>query len=471
MFLLDRISMLPAALLLLLNAALTAAQTRKSLSAGWVTPVDTPPNPPFFTLPTADQLAVSIALCSGTTDTPIPRFFLTNGSSTASPGPDGGTDVVEIVLDHGHGSWTGPFPSGGVLGVLNAAQMPFEIGVSEGVPIHQSDDSAALLGDTTSTQALLFSPAFSPPDIQDPKYPNYTLPAAIPSIPAAPSDPKNYTLIVSPTSNGLTSMQQTACALSKQKSTGVVAKQNLWLRDSSGWRTEWFMTGLTANTNYTAYVILDAYKVTRPIFFTTKQSTFPCSLVSQLPYCPSIAYAVPLPPPPSPALTYDGTNLPASISTPLISTLTNFTTTLTTFACGRDFYSPLVSCADCQRAYRTWLCAVSLSRCADPPSSPSSAPPGPALLTSQSPSARNAGFSSSSGVSTYTQLLPCLETCTATDRACPSFLGFRCPLPRFNAAQSYGVGFVDSGADGVMGGGSTGQWADEYGNVWCNSGT
>jgi hypothetical protein len=30
---------------------------------------------------------------------------------------------------------------------------------------------------------------------------------------------------------------------------------------------------------------------------------------------------------------------------------------------------------------------------------------------------------------------------------------------------------VDSGADGVMGGGSTGQCADEYGNVWCNSGT
>ncbi|KAF7330272.1 putative acetate kinase [Mycena venus] len=462
---LDRISMLPAALLLLLNAALSAAQTRTTLQTGFVTTISTAPNPPFFILAAADQLAVSIALCKGTTDTPGPRFFLTNSSTTASPGPDGGDNVFEIVLDQGHGSWTGTFPSGGVLGVTNVPPtMTFEIGVSTGVPIHESAAVAALFGDSTATQAILFSPPFSAPDIEAPKYPNYTLPSAIPSIPAAPSDPKNYTLIVSPTSNGLTSMQQTSCALRTQRSTGVVAAQNLWLRDTRGWRFEWFMTGLTPKTNYTAYVLLDDYKVTKPIFFTTKSSSFSCSLVSRLPYCPSIAYAVPLPPPPSPALSYDSTNMPASLADPLISSLTNFTTTLTTFACGRDFYSPIVTCADCQRTYRTWLCAVSLSRCADT----DTAPPSAALLPSQSPQTRNAGFAAGSG--TFTQLLPCLETCTATDRACPNFLGFRCPLPRFNAAQSYGVGFIDSGRDGEMGGGSTGLWADDYGNAWCNSG-
>ncbi|KAJ6577432.1 stretch-activated cation channel Mid1 [Mycena capillaripes] len=453
--------MLPAALLLLLNAALAAAQTRKSLSIGTVISEAAP----FYTIPSGPQLAISIALCAGTTDTPVPRFFVTNSSSDASPGPGGGDNVFEIVLDQGHGNWTGAFPSGGVLGVVpDAAQIPFEVGVSDGVPIHQVMSAGALLGDTTATQAILFSPPFSPPDVQDPKYPNYTLPAAIPSIPAPPSPPpENYTLIVSPTSNALPSMQQTACMISKQKSTGFVANETLWLRDSSGWRTEWFMTGLTAKTNYTAYVILDTYKVSKPMYFTTKSSTFSCSLVSHLPYCPSIAYAVPLPPPPAPQATYDSANLPASLAGPLLTTLTNFTTTLTTFACGRDFYSPLVSCADCQRAYRTWFCAVSLSRCADTDTAPSSA----ALLKSQSPTTRNAGFPSGNS---FTQLLPCLETCTATDRACPNFLGFRCPLPRFNANQSYGVGFVDSGADGVQGGGKTGTWADDYGNVWCNSG-
>lgn len=172
---------------------------------------------------------------------------------------------------------------------------------------------------------------------------------------------------------------------------------------------------------------------------------------------------MPLPAPPSPQAAYNSTNLPESITAPLLDSLTNFTTILTTFACGRDFYSPLVTCADCQRAYRTWLCAVSFPRCADP----DTASPSAALLTSQSPDARNAAFPSGNA---YTQLMPCLETCTATDRACPNFLGFRCPLPRFNAAQSYGVGYIDNGADGVQGGGSTGTWADNYGNVWCNSG-
>ncbi|KAJ7039641.1 stretch-activated Ca2+-permeable channel component-domain-containing protein [Mycena alexandri] len=430
MFPTDRISMLPAALLLLLNAALTAAQTRQTLVLNAVVN-EAAPNPPFFTIPTANVLAVSIALCTGTTDTPVPRFFVTNGSSTCKTA---------------------------------TPQMSFQVGLSNDIPIHQVVNTSALLGDTTASQALLFSPPFSPQDVQDPTYPNYTLPNAIPSIPTPPSNPINYTVIVAPTSNGLLAMQQTACALSTQKSTGVVANESLWLRDSSGWRKEWLMTGLTAKTNYTVYIIQDTYKVSKPIFFTTKSSTFSCSLVSQLPYCPTIAYAVPLPAPPSPQVKYDSTNLPSSLVDPLTSSLTNFTTTLTTFACGRDFYSPLVTCADCQRAYRIWLCAISFSRCADPDTAPSAA----ALLPSQS-FQRPESWVSLRGIS-FTQLLPCLETCTATDRACPNFLGFRCPLPRFNAAQSYGVGYVDSGADGVQGGGSTGSWSDAFGNVWCNSG-
>ena len=49
-------------------------------------------------------------------------------------------------------------------------------------------------------------------------------------------------------------------------------------------------------------------------------------------------------------------------------------------------------------------------------------------------------------------------------------MGFTCPVPRFNAAASYGVGFIDSGADGVQGHGVTGVAQDRWGNVWCNAG-
>ncbi|KAJ7284573.1 stretch-activated Ca2+-permeable channel component-domain-containing protein [Mycena rebaudengoi] len=441
----DRISMLPATLLLLLNAAIAVAQTRQLLAINSVVKQQAP-NPPFFTIPSGSQLAVSIAVCSGAADSVVPRFFVTNSSSDASPGSQGGTDIFEIVVNKGHGNWTGTFPNGGVLGVEDANRVPFEIGLSNGIPIHEVVPGRPLLGDTTATQALLFSHALSPQSLQDPSYPNYTLPSANLSAPAAPSNFANLTLIVSPTSNGLATMEQAACMLLQQKSSGTIETQSLWLRNTSGWRSEWLVTGLTPKTNYTMYVIENSFKVSGPIYFVTKSSSFSCSLVSQLPYCPSIAYAVPLPAPPAPRTAYTSATLPESITKPLLSSLTNFTTVLTTFACGRDFYSPLVSCADCQRAYRTWLCAISF-------------PPLRRLRNRPT-------FCRAPAV----PLLPCIETCTATDRACPNFLGFRCPLPRFNAAESYGVGFIDSGIEGVQGGGTTGAWSDDYGNVWCSSG-
>ncbi len=37
--------------------------------------------------------------------------------------------------------------------------------------------------------------------------------------------------------------------------------------------------------------------------------------------------------------------------------------------------------------------------------------------------------------SDYQTLLPCLETCDAADRACPTFLGFKCPSLKSVAAE------------------------------------
>lgn len=169
--------------------------------------------------------------------------------------------------------------------------------------------------------------------------------------------------------------------------------------------------------------------------------------------------------------------LPDDFVQPLLDTLTNFSISLTTFACGRDEYSPLVSCNDCQIAYRKWLCTVWFSRCSE------AAPEAPAATDAQKPislptSALSAvPASATPRVTTlpafskpYNTLLPCLETCTAVDRACPNFIGFKCPVKRFNAALSYGVGYIDTGEEGEQGGGLTGVAQDRFGNVWCNAG-
>lgn len=200
-------------------------------------------------------------------------------------------------------------------------------------------------------------------------------------------------------------------------------------------------------------------------------ASFSCPLVHSLPYCPSTAYAVPLPFPQSPATFYNSSTLPQSVSDPLLQYMSNFTAMLLTFPCGRDIYSPLQTCESCQEAYRTWLCSVSFPRCAESSSSSSSSfpsSPTPALTTLQSgPNARNPNLPNVSYL--YQTVLPCLEVCNAADRACPSFLGIKCPTSRFNAASSYGVGYIDSGAQGVFGGGSTGIGQDQWGNVWCNA--
>lgn len=362
-------------------------------------------------------------------------------------------------------------------------------------------------GDTTSNQALLFSPPFQKIKNIQPTFPNFTLPAANLSQPPLPATFPTYTLILSPTSSGFANGLQTGCFLSSQNTSGTIAGETLWARGDEGFRTQWLMGGLTPSTNYTAFLLQNNTKVSGPIFFATKSgqhfllsnllfsdlptllASFNCPLVHSLPFCPGVAYSVPLPAPPGINVAYDSTNLPAQITTPLLSYMANFTTVLTSFACGRDWYSPLVGCEDCQREYRKWLCAVSFTRCSEPsPANAFTVVPAPpnatglsasiqtnavgaqivlSALLPQQTSDRQRNIALPALGSPYTMLLPCLEMCNAVDRACPPFVQFKCPTRRFNAAASYGVGYID-GADGHQNKGLTGDSQDRWGNVWCH---
>ncbi|KAG1856060.1 stretch-activated cation channel Mid1 [Suillus subalutaceus] len=377
---------------------------------------------PTFSLPQAQQLT----------------FLVNNNTASTST-----TDVFEIPLQSGFGNWTGTAQQGGSLVVQNVGQTSFQVAASTGALVHELIPALPFLGDTTNTQALIFSPPISPIESSPSMYPNYTLPPANLSIPSPPSSPPAFSLVIAPTSSGLASGMQTACSINSTSSSGLVVSNDLWLRNNYG-------------TNYTAYVIQDQVKLSGPIYFTTKSPSFPCPLVHSLPFCPSTSYAVPLPFPQSPASSYDSSNLPQSVSDPLLQYMTNFTTMLLTFACGRDLYSPLQTCESCQEAYRTWLCSVSFPRCAEPPSSSSPSSPTPALTLPQNGGSNARNHFLPNVTFSYQTVLPCLEVCSAADRSCPTFLGMKCPTPRFNAASSYGVGFIDDVEQ------------DRWGNVWCN---
>ncbi|KAI6130741.1 stretch-activated cation channel Mid1 [Pisolithus croceorrhizus] len=191
-------------------------------------------------------------------------------------------------------------------------------------------------------------------------------------------------------------------------SAGSVELNSVWLRGSGEWKSQWFVGGLSPGTNCTAYVIQDQVKVSGPIYFVTKSSSFQCPIVHSLPYCPS-------------------TVLPTNISDPLLQYMTNFTTMLLTFGCGRDLYSPLQTCSDYQCEYRSWLCGSNAQ-------APFSAlQPQPSGVSPRNPFFPVVNY-------TYTSLLPCLEVCHADDRACPYFLGISCPVPQFNADASMVLG-------------------------------
>lgn len=137
--------------------------------------------------------------------------------------------------------------------------------------MHEHLTTYPLFGDSTSNQALIFSPPFeSPLPEQPPSYPNYTLPVANISLPTPPLSYPNFTLVVSPTSASLTSFPQTGCQLSQVPSAWTAINQTLWLRDEEGWRSQWLLEGLLPMTNYTVYVVQDQTKVGGPAYFNTK---------------------------------------------------------------------------------------------------------------------------------------------------------------------------------------------------------
>jgi calcium channel MID1 len=159
-------------------------------------------------------------------------------------------------------------------------------------------------------------------------------------------------------------------------------------------------------------------------------------------------------------------SLPSNITDPILSSMSNFTQSLLSFACGRDIYSPLQSCENCQEAYRAWLCAVSFPRCTEPAAAAPQSSVRPAIKSYE---ANNTTRSINIGPlgQNFSELLPCIETCQAVTRTCPSFLQWVCPLNNVNANMSYGVGYIDS-TDGEQGIGFTRASQDRFGNVWCN---
>ncbi|CAG7850894.1 SubName: Full=Uncharacterized protein {ECO:0000313/EMBL:CCA68259.1} [Serendipita indica DSM 11827] len=475
----------------------------------------------LLSLPSTPRpVVLSVELCTQVDGQNPPRFFaLANTASSTTRQTSSQTSTTtastpsitpvansqELDVSGGVGYWNSvkSLDNGGILQVIlppgaTGGPWRFSVGLSTNEPLHWRSERTPLFGDSTSTSALLFSPPIpnTASDFVEPTFPKYELPDKNLSSPSAPTEATstNNTLVVFPTSLLInddgqfkTELTSSACYLqSLEASTNTTGSLNIATRlvlrnQEEGWRTQHIVQGLNPSTNYTFYVMStfgNQVLLSQPAFFKTKRDGFPCTLAHSLPFCPSVAYSVPFPPLTGTPSTYDASNFPSQLQETLFNSLGNFTSSLKTFACGRDLYSIVQSCASCERAYRTWLCSTLVPRCGEVDES--LLPPAaivPRVVGSTNTTATSARVDQtvlgSSAVGSYSELLPCLETCHAVDRACPPTLNWRCPRKGITAERSYGVGFIDKEGDDVSGGGQegagrTGRSQDPYGNVWCN---
>ncbi|WVR05245.1 hypothetical protein IAU60_002257 [Kwoniella sp. DSM 27419] len=384
-----------------------------------------------------------------------------------------------------------------------------QMSASADAPLRGLSPALPLLGDTTSTLALIFSPLLAPLTQPEPSYPNYTLPSPqlvfepFSTISSSLSDNSslattNLTLLVVPTASSPTNegLDNSYCAAQLAVNSTHNLASSVVLQTSSGnpewssvggqegYRHHWVIGGLTAETNYTAWIVDDNGVMSGPIWFATKQDSFPCPLALPTSTCPSIAYAAALPLNSTSVSTESGDLIsstspvqryPEELTLVLTSNLEAFSTSLLSRACGRDLYSQVSTCADCFSSYRDWLCRMVIPQCATPGTKvddgsddPNVFPATPYTIHRTPSSPRNSALPQVIDYE-YDELLPCLSTCYAVDRTCPVNMAFRCPKRYANAELSYAfIGPENDEGDGSGINGAGVAASDRWGGRWCN---
>ncbi|KAL9122226.1 MAG: hypothetical protein Q9187_001217 [Circinaria calcarea] len=240
-------------------------------------------------------------------------------------------------------------------------------------------------------------------------------------------------------------------------------------------KQQYYVKNLNRSSKYYAMQVTENLKpgpgningggnVSKYISFNTK-SDGNCQLIYNLTFCNDTMYAVPSNPSnenfsnsSSLAKFYDDNALKLSL---------NFNYSLEQVPCNTTSsaqYSLAVTCDDCAQAYKRWLCAVTIPRCADFSSPKQHLQPrniaqnftnGTLLvgdlqgsaknrLRTHTNSSRNRLIDEVIKPGPYMEVLPCKELCYGLVQNCPASLQFACPLERFGLEYNYGsIGSIE----------------------------
>lgn len=182
-------------------------------------------------------------------------------------------------------------------------------------------------------------------------------------------------------------------------------------------------------------------------------------MIFNLTFCSEVAYAVPSNPRTFPNIT----DLTKLYDDNALALYKNFSYSLQQIACDTTSsarYSLVRDCADCDHAYKQWLCAVAIPRCHDFSSSlpflqprniaqefinETTLDPMRSEANSTNMAAMYANRSRNPLIDTtirpgpYKEVLPCKDLCYSLVQSCPAALGFACPSERMGLNRSYGA--------------------------------
>ncbi|KAF3903852.1 hypothetical protein ABW20_dc0101679 [Dactylellina cionopaga] len=278
-----------------------------------------------------------------------------------------------------------------------------------------------------------------------------------------------YTFFAHPANDtNVNGLRRSWCGLSNraqvQASNGDISMTRRGL--GSKVKEQLYLKGLQPNTTYNVWLAKQNNEtaggwVYSAVNLTTK-SDGNCRVIYDLSFCSEVAYAVPT----NDTIFSNMPRLARFYDTYASSWYANFSYSLDQVQCNTTVdreYSHLRSCADCDKAYKTWLCATTIPRCADYSSNASflatrsrgeGEDRGPTKIFlddgrivdmasedgSETKEAQlrqaGSGFKAASrnilidevvSPGPYKEIKPCMDLCWSLVQSCPASLGFSCP--------------------------------------------
>ena len=277
-------------------------------------------------------------------------------------------------------------------------------------------------------------------------------------------------------------LERSYCAISKLPQLNLANVETSLTQRGLGSlpKQQFHLSGLNKSSTYLAYLAKPPSNSSRgggggggggvlwePISFNTK-SEGNCQIVYDLPFCSEVAYSVPA----NPTIFTTPSQLGLFYDNIAQMWYRNFSYSLQQVPCNSTDltlrYSFTRDCNDCAAAYKTWLCAVSIPRCADLTSklpylayrgldteffnqtSNSTVPNDAGILFSNNSDgshsyntaslrSRNSLIESMVRPGPYKEIKPCIDLCWSLVQSCPSDFKFTCPmLGSWGAEMSYG---------------------------------